>query len=602
MAHDTDAVRGASAPNRSKQRRALRSIWIMGPVLAVLQGFLVNSGMQGKYSIERAGYTAGTGDHYVLGPEGLQSADPTRFVGDFFMDNAPEPHWFFDIVTALGASTDLSTTYLIYWFFGLAFFGFGAAMLARQWAPRFSWLAGIVFTVLMFLAPWAVAGTGSPMISSPIPAVVGGYAAFFAIAALLSGRYAVAAVMATVTSVLHVQQGLVVALVFVVTLIALWVRHKRPVSWLLIGVLGSVVGTAYGMLQSSFGGAIADFVRVCDEMIPYHCSAHMWGSQDVTGTVALVALSAFSVRLVPKDARIVWYSSVGLMGFGLLSGMFADILRIPMLGELAQGSNIYRLGAVVIFFTVWGLLSYLVKPAKSALDAAFAIAWVAVLWVYLSSGGWQFTGANGVRIYLILLPVAVVIAIGPWLLTHTRLRERPWANERVRRLAASAGTGGFALILIIAAVAGGFVVPRPLDPSYIPDADKRAWGAAAEAVVPSGELLLQAPNAPYIRLTSKRGNIGDCKSVPYGGKPYEEWKQHLDDLGGWEVQCRSPFPSQPFNDLSAGQLNRVAEKYELHYMVLEERQLDVMAELEEMGWTVVLEPMNDLKNYVLKRG
>lgn len=571
----------------------------MGPLIALLQGFLVNSGLQGMYSIERAGYTAGTGDHYVLGPEGLHDADPSLFTGDFFMDNAPEPHWFFDIVTAIGASTDLSMTYLIYWFVGLAFFGFGTAMLSRYWAPRFPWIAALAFTFFMFLAPWAVAGTGSPMISSPIPAVVGGYAAFFAIAALLSRRFGVAAVMATVTAVLHVQQGLVIALVFGATLVVLWINDRRPDAWLFVGTAGAALGTVYGMLQSSFGGAIADFVRVCDEMIPYHCSAHLWGPREVIGAVALILLSAFSVRLMPKGARPVWYASVGLVGFGLLSGMFADILRIPFLGTLAQGSNIYRLGAVVIFFAVWGLISYLIKPAKSLIDALFVLPWLFVVWVYLSSGGWQFAGAEGRRIYAVLLPLGALVAFGGWLLF--RLPKGEARKMRWRRFVAPIGTAAFTLVLVIASIGGGFVVPRALDPSYIPNDDIREWGEAVEATVPAGELILHAPNAPYIRLASKRGNIGDCKSVPYGGEPYAEWKEHIDDLGGWEVQCRWPFPGEPFSDLSGTELDAVADKYDLSFVVLDETQLDVLSELEVRGWNIVLEPINDLKNYVLHR-
>ncbi len=493
----------------------------------------------------------------------------------------------------------LSLVYLIYWFVGLAFFGFGAAMLSRFWAPRFAWVAAVAFTFFMFLAPWSVAGTGSPMISSPIPAVVGGYAAFFAIAALLSRRLGVAAVMATVTAILHVQQGLVIALVFGAALVVLWINDRRPEPWLIVGTVGAALGTAYGMLQSSFGGAIADFVRVCDEMIPYHCSAHMWTSREVTAAVALIALSAFSVRLMPQGARPVWYASVGLVGFGLLSGMFADILRIPLLGALAQGSNIYRLGAVVIFFAVWGLLSYLIKPAKTLIDALFVIPWLVVVWVYLSSGGWQFAGAEGRRIYAVLLPLAALIAVGGWL--FARLRNETAQKMAWRSLVAPIGTAAFTLVLVIASVGGGFIVPRPLDPTYIPDDDIREWGEAVEATVPAGELILHAPNAPYIRLASKRGNIGDCKSVPYGGDPYSEWKEHIDDLGGWEVQCRWPFPGEPFSDLSGAELDAVADKYDLSFMVLTEAQLDVLPELEDRDWKIVLEPVNDLKNYVLHR-
>ncbi|MGQ7310497.1 DUF6798 domain-containing protein [Microbacterium arabinogalactanolyticum] len=567
----------------------------MGPVLAALQGFLVNSGVAGWGALEQPGYTVGTADHYVLDPGGLRAADPTRFGNDFFLSSSPEPHWFFDYVTALGASTNLSVVFFLYWCVGLAFFGFGAAMLARRWAPRMPWIVGLAFTVLMFLAPWFVAGTGSPMIASPIPAVVGGYAAFFTVAALVSGHPRVAAVMATVTSILHVQQGLVVALVLGVTFVALWVRDKRMPVWVLIGTLGAAAGTAYGMIHSGFGASIADFVQVCDEMIPYHCSAHLWAPNTMVAAIALIVLSAFSIRLAAPQDRLIWATSIGLIGFGLLSGMLADYLRIPALGALAQGSNIYRLGAIVIFFAVWGLLSFVIRPARTRWDAVFAVAWLIVSVTYLRSGGWQFYGADQKRIYVILLPLLFAGALAPWLLSVLRRREPV-------RIPAPAGVIAVAGALVVAAIFGGFIVPRPLNAAYIPDPAKREWGAAVEALVPPGEVLLHSPNAPYIRLATKRADIADCKSVPYGGKPYAEWKKRIDDLGGWATQCRNGFPTAPFNDLSAADLDRVAQRYDIHYMVLEQGQLDVLPGLEELGWSVALKPINSLDNYVLHKG
>lgn len=578
----------------SRTRSRLRSIWVMGPVLAVLQGFLVNSGAAGFGALEQAGYTAGTADHYVLGPGGLRLEDPTRFANDFFLNSSPEPHWFFDYVTALGAATNLTVVYLIYWFLGLAFFGFGAAMLARRWAPRMPWAVGIAFTVTMFLAPWFVAGTGSPMIASPIPAVVGGYAAFFTIAAVLSGHRRTAAAMALVTAILHVQQGLVVALVMVVLFVALWLRDRRPAIWIGAGAIGAAAGTAYGMIHSGFGASIADFAQVCDEMIPYHCSAHLWSQETLFAAVALIVLSAFSIRLVARDDRLIWYSTVGLIGFGLLSGMFADVLRLPILGTLAQGSNIYRLGAIVIFFAVWGLLSFLVKPARTGRDAILAIAWLLVSWAYLSSGGWQFYGSGGRRVYLVLLPLALLGATWPWLLSLLRRRD----GLRPPR---SAGVLLFTAALVVAAVMSGSISPRPLNATYIPDDDKREWGQTVEALVPPGEVLLHSPNAQYIRLVTMRADIADCKNVPYGGEPYAEWKRRLDDLGGWSTQCRNGFSVAPFNDLTAEQLDRIAEKYDIRYMVLEESQVDVLPDLIDRGWSVELEPINSLNNYLLKK-
>jgi hypothetical protein len=587
-------------PRPPRLRRALESIWLMGPVFAVLSGVLVNWGNQGLGALSRGGYTAGTGDHYVLGPEGLRMADPSRFVGDFFLDAAPEPHWFFDLVTALGASTgDVSATYLVYWFVGLGFFGFGAALLAKAWAPRFAWVAGSAFVFGMFIAPWSVVGTGSPMIASPIPAVVGGYAAFFFCAVILTGRHVLSAVMAVVVAVLHVQQGLVVTIVIAVTGVALSIRDRRPNWALLAGAVGGGAVVAYGLSRNSFGGAIGEFVQVCDEMIPYHCSAHLWGAPAVLSAVALITLSAFSVRLVPREQRLTWYTSVGLMGFGLLSGMLADVLRIPALGALAQGSNIYRLGAVVVFFAVWGLFSYFLSPVRSRTDLVFFAAWLLVAWYVLSSGGWQVAGAYSWKLYALLVPLAILGAAAGWLSRRREVVDR--IGEGRTSLASGVATAAVIAVLVASSIAGSFITPRGLDPQYIPNDAIREWGQQVERVVPSGEIILHSPNAPYIRLASARGNLGDCKSVPYGGDPYREWQERMDDLGGWRAQCLWPFPAEPFNALTSDELDAIAQKYDVDYLVLEGPQHDALPGLLAGDWTVVLEPFNELENIVLKR-
>lgn len=568
----------------------------MAPVFSLLAGVLINSGVQGQGPLAHLGYTAGTGDQLVLSPDGMQMAEPSLFANDFFLESAPEPHWFFNLVTALGHSVDqLSVVYFIYWCIGLVFFGLATALLAQRWAPRMPWVAGAAFIFVMSLAPWAVAGTGTPMIAAGIPAVVGGFAAFLTCASLLTRRFALASVAAIVTSVLHVQQGLVVAIILSATLTIRWISQRRPDPWLLTGAIGSATLVAYGLLGNGFGGAIGDFVLVCDEMIPYHCAAHAWGPRTLLSASLAIILALYSLRLVPRD-RWLWGSSVGLIVAGLTLGILVDFARVPFLGPLAQGSNIYRLGALLAFFSVWGLISYLLKPVRGRADAAAFLVWLLVAWLYMSSGAWQFRGSTGWAIYVVLLVIAVVAAFGG------KVAARFDASRRLDAARVSmAATGAAVAVLLVGAVSGGFLALRPLDAQFIPNDDIREWGESVEAAVPAGATILHAPNATYVKLATKRANIADCKNVPYGGAPYREWKQRIDDLGGWKEQCKFPFSPAPFNDLSASDLERAAEKYGAAYIVLEESQLDVLDDLDKLGWKVRLSPVNDLKNFLLER-
>src|SRR6185312_13815653 len=77
-------------------------------------------------------YNPGYNDHSVLSLEGLRWADPTKFVNDWFMNAAPQPHWFFDLITYWGQSAGLlSQFYFVYWIAGLVACGFATALIAK---------------------------------------------------------------------------------------------------------------------------------------------------------------------------------------------------------------------------------------------------------------------------------------------------------------------------------------------------------------------------------------------------------------------------------------------------------------------------------------
>lgn len=583
----------ASRPFVVQLKSVLNSTPFMALCLAAFCGLLVNWGNQGINSLTRGGYTAGTSDLYVLSPEGMRWADPTRFVGDFFIDNAPQPHWFFDIVTYVGSVIGhLSATYFVYWVIGLVFFGFSTAFLAKAWAPRISWIAAISFTVVLALAPWDPAGTGSTMIAAPIPAVVGGNAAVLFCAALLTGRRKTAYVFAIVTAILHVQQGFVVTLILVVLLV--WELFVRK-SFTLFGTLCALAAIGvvwFGLTWHSFGGEIKDFVQVCDQMIPYHCAAYTWSWQKISSSIALILLAGFTVWLVGRKYRAEWMISIGLAAFGLLLGLMADVWRIPAFGELAEVSNIYRLGALLLPFAIWGMLAFLIRPIREWRYFVVLLIWVALVWVYLGAPGWQLGSVHSVW-------VAGALTLATLVSSLRFLLPSIWGGRLRSGTFAAIGTVILTMGLLVPAVVAGEFTVRAFDIGFIPDRNIRAWGQAAQRVIPPGQVVLSAPNAPYIRLATSRGNIGDCKSVPYGGKPWRMWKSHMDDLGGWK-QCTSPFPAAPFNNLTAAHLTAMAHKYHVHYLVLEEGQLPNLPGLEHDGWQVIMRPINSLQNYVLR--
>jgi len=547
-------------------------------VQAVLSAALLGLMLHMRY-----GYTAGTGDHLVLSALGLHWADPTEFAGDWVIANAPQPHWLFDVVTWAGASTGtLDAVYFGYWCLGLLAFGFATAVLARAWAPRATWSATIVVTVIGALTPWWLLGTGSPMLAIALPGVLSGFLIYLAVAALITGRHGLAAFAAVATALVHVQQGAVVGVLLLAAVVALAVRDRR-VHWLLVATAVVVGGIVAGNLVARpVAGDTADFAKVCTELIPYHCEATSWIPQLMWGGFALVGLALLSLFHFVRGTRGLWAALVLLPAVGLTAGVLVDRFDVPTLGVLAQGLNIYRLDVVLMPLAVWGVVTpvfaltaawkrLLLLPPVGAL-AYFAMG------VKETEPAYPFASTNG----------------GPWILVAAGALLVGCFLVVPRFLVVA----GILTGLIGSVVVAGVLTWRPLDTRFIPDTALRDWGQAVERVVPPGNQLLVPPLALYVRLASGRGVVVDCKNGAYGGPATLDYEARLTALGGVD-QCGSQDPGK-YNSLNALQLTAVAREYGANYLVLEPSQAWQESAYVAEGWTVVLRPFNSVKNIVIK--
>lgn len=571
---------------RSRISAALRGHTAIALSCAALLGVFIN--WTGQVPV---GYSAGVNDHSVLSLEGLRWADPTRFVNDWFMQSAPQPHWFFDIVTYLGAiSGRLGELYFAYWVVGLVAFGFATALLAKQIVPRHQWLASLLVTVVIAQTPWNVVGSGSTMIAQALPTVVGGQVLYLFLVLLLTGRLRLAAVAAAVVAVFHVQQGAIVIVILVVTIVVDAMRNRR-IAWPLVIALGaSIVPVVVGLRLRPVAANLSDFVDVCETIIPYHCAAHAWGPLMLLAFTGFIGLSALTVVVFTGRARWFWVTSVGLAAFGLLAGMWADALQLPLFGELAQATNIYRLGVLLLPFTVWGIVLPVLRPLRGRSGVVVGLVWLGLLAAYFLLPGWPIGTARRAAVVLALLVVVVIVTT--FLAGRADARREAWMRR--------AGASTFGAVFVVAALIAGMIVVRPLVIDFVPDPGLRAWGAEVEQIVPPGEVILVPPLSHTVRLVSGRAIVADCKNVPYGGEAWQQWKQRLTDLGGIE-QCLAPSLST-FGDFSAEHLDELAAKYGADYLVLdpahESRVHDVLATL---GWRTILDPVHGINAVVVER-
>lgn len=565
------APRAPEPPRRSRGRLSIAAQAVLS---AALLGLLLHL---------RYGYSAGTGDHLVLSALGLHWADPDKFAGDWVIENAPQPHWLFDVVTWIGSSTGtLDAVYFGYWVLGLLVFGWATALLARAWAPGHTSSATAAVTVIGALTPWWLLGTGSPMLAIALPGVLSGFLIYLAVAALITGRHGLAVAAAIATALVHVQQGVVIGVLLLATVAVLAIRDRR-IHWPLVGAAAvTAVIVAANLVVRPVVGNTADFAKVCHDLIPYHCEATSWSPQLLWGGFALVGLALLSAAHFARRDRGLWAALIALPALGLTAGVLVDRFDVPTLGVLAQGLNVYRLDVVLLPMAVWGAVAPIF--ARRSTWARWLLLLTVLPLAYFVLGTketepvYPFAGTNGGPLLLIS---AAALLIGGFAVVP----------RAVVVLGVLAG-------LIASVVAAGVLTWRPLDTRFIPDTDLRDWGQAVQQVVPPGNQLLVPPLALYVRLATGRGVVVDCKNGAYGGPATLDYEARLKALGGVD-QCGSQDPGH-YNSLTALQLSAVAARYHADYVVLEAAQAWQESAFVEAGWTVVLRPFNKVENVVLK--
>lgn len=556
-------------------QKIARSLTVHAFLVAMVLGILNNWTFQFPL-----GYSAGLNDHSVLSLVGLQWADPTKFVNDWFINSAPQPHWFFDAITFVGSVTGtISWLYFLYWACGLVAFGFATVLLARFWAPGQPFVAALAVTAVISQTPWNVVGSGSIMIAQALPTVLAGQIMYLTLALLLTGRRRLIPWFAAVIGIVHVQQGAVIGIILLVTFTVDWISRKTGDLRLLMGSIAAFIATGFGLWLRPVAANLSDFVEVCETIIPYHCAAHSWGSRGLLAFSGLIGLALITWFYMKSGSRIVWATSVGLAAAGLFIGMSLDAFQVISLGQLAQSVNVYRLGVLVIPFAAWGVIVPILRAEWSKKYLLVFILWGTALGSYFLLDGWSFgTRKAGAAIVL-------VIAIGS--LITAWLTKRQGTTHLIVEKSRMISTLAAGVAFILAAALAGSIIVRPLNIEFMPDKAFGDWGRQVEAIVPSGEIILAPPLAHTIRLATGRAVIADCKTVPYGGIAWREWKERISDFGGIE-QCTHPWLAD-FSTYDAEKLNDLAEKYGAEFMVLDPSHFDaVKGDLTKLGWELKL--------------
>jgi hypothetical protein len=526
----------------------------------------------------RYGYTAGTNDHLVLSLQGLQWAGHGVLVDDWFIRSAPQPHLLFDLVTWAGAASgQLSAAYLAWWLLGLIAGGAATAVLARAWTPRTQVLSAAVVAVVIGLGPEVALGSTTPALPTGLPHELGGFLAYLTAALLLTRRPAAAAVALVATSVVHVQIGALAAVVSLLAFVVIALIERRCWWWTLGGVVlsAAVVLTVLRLRPVAASGD--DFVQICREVIPFHCDAASWPSGQLLSGLAVVVAALLSAAFVattdagPKISgdRALWTVSVLVPAVGLVAGVLADRYQVPVLGRLAQSTNIYRLAVLLIPFSAWGLVAGFHRLRGRLRAVWLPLALVAGTgWLVPVDGIPALPGAAG------WAAAVMAVAAAGVLLRH-------------RHRTASGLVGLLSLALLLTgAVLAGPVGLRPVTVTFVPDPAMRALGAVIAAHVPPGGVIQVPPTMGVIRLTAGRSVLVDCKAVPYGGPAWADYRARLEAIGG---RGGCSHGGAPYLHVPAADLVAATQRYGARYLVLSAAD-PRRAQVQALGWRVLVEP------------
>jgi hypothetical protein len=583
-AADTDgtAAGGESTGTARDDRPAWRRLIDGWPAQAAAVALLLSLLSHLRYA-----YAAGANDHLVLSALGIRWADPDAFVNDWTLANAPQPHWLFDVVTWIGASTGtLSAVYLLYWLAGFVVFGVATTLLARTWTPHATWIAVISVTVIASLAPLNLLGSGVHLYSVALPNGLGGALLYLCAAAILVGRHRLAAAAGVATALAHVQHGVVALVLLLMTAVAVWLLRRGLDRYLLGGTVATIAIVAFNLTLRPVAGELKDFQEVCGLLIPFHCEATSWKWNDFYGGVAFVALGLLTVMLLPRAERFRWVIVVGLPAVGLIAAVFTDRLDVPVLGLATQGLNVYRLAVLLFQFAVWGLLVVVLgrltpRQRWAGLAITLVLGWYAVQSSYWALDGKPapFGPLNRVG------SIPLMLIVGLCLVAAVAVQTVPGLVRR-GELATRAALGAGLAVLLFSAVAGNHLRLTTFNPRFFPHDGLVAWGERVQDAVPPGEQLLVPPGEIQVRMATRRAVVVDCKLAPYGGEAWYEYRRRIEALGGFP-ECGA----WGWRTATADQLAAAAGRYGAGYLVVRSdwpNDIEIATTLTGRGWTQVI--------------
>jgi hypothetical protein len=484
-------------------------------------------------------------------PKGVSLAAPTAFRNDWFVHEAPQPHWFFDGVTWLGARLGLlPQAYLLWWLLSLAAFGLGAAWLTRRLLPGRAWPAVLLGPVLVAGSIMTM-GTSGPLLGNALPHMLGGCLAFAALASLLNGFWRATALLSLLTGLVHVQHGanLVPILIGAALLgTSLHRRARLTLAGTAVLLLSGSVAVTYLRQINSVGD---EWLEVCEQAAPFHCDANSWTVTYLLSGILVVALALGLCVAYRRSWRTIG-PAVALPALGSLIAVLSDRFDVPALGQLAQQTNAYRLTTLVMPFAAFALIVLAVAADSPGRRRTLPLAvLIACLTLWMAAPDAPFGRAKADGLLVLLLAMTAIVTASLVKLARSAAR---WPRPQLPVAVIA--------ILVAMILATGNVGRRTL--SFDRRDAVTAASLSLQSRVPEGSVIAVAPGLAWIGPISQRAVIADCKRVPYGGALWTEYKERMTALGGRD--CKPT--GEGFRKLTIEQVLSLRDRYGATHLLL----------------------------------
>jgi hypothetical protein len=530
-------------------------------------------------------YDSGTGDHHVILPAGLLRADPSLYLGDYFIRAAVMPHWFFEYLTTFASKIgQLNLFFFIFWLITIAVFAYANLLVAKTVMERNVHLTAILIMSVQIMGVRTMFGTSAIILQQALPHSLAAAVTFLVLAMWIRGDRKSVFLLLPFIPVIHIQIG-AIALGLIMLLVAIeWIQGLRPKlnQLIFIGLAG--VTTLFGLILRPVAGNTKEFSEICERLIPHHCYAPSWSNEKLALSVVFILLGLCLVLLVGDDKvgkqfrLIVIGLPIAVLAISLVLDRFSD----GLLTDLVRGNNIYRLAVVVLPFLYWAPLLIWKNHSGSirSIAASALSVFLLVALVLLPGHGSRFEATPVLFLWLTALAGVVFLC-------------RNVSQKSIRYQSLSVVV--FALTIMTGVVAFNERSLTSPDIQFIPDEQQRAVGEALKRSVPIGKVVAGDPITYWLRMDSGVGYAVDCKFRPIGGgEPLKEFYKRLQPLGGYEAACLN----YSFDSVSAAELDNFAQSSDAELLLLtstDNRMIDLLS----AGWEKLETPALDTVGYVL---